>query len=230
MTPKTKKEDLKRLFYSNLTSIELQKRLDLSNDEYQSLLLEVKKDLGLSSNYRRTPHRYGKYVKDAYFIKKLNKGEDFEILTYAPTYEDAEEKLRLFDDGISVYIIEQATDEHMMKLIQEDYYDKNMVWSDILKKYQMPYHKFYELLNLIKSEKGLKDTRTAKDTRYIYKYNRTGRYLIRKNIQGKPKGFGYYPNLDVAVKVRDYLEKISWNNVKWQSEKEKVVERAENGY
>ena len=117
-----------------------------------------------------------------------------------------------------------------MKLIQEDYYDKNMVWSDILKKYQMPYHKFYELLNLIKSEKGLKDTRTAKDTRYIYKYNRTGRYLIRKNIQGKPKGFGYYPNLDVAVKVRDYLEKISWNNVKWQSEKEKVVERAENGY
>ena len=72
MMPKEEKRDeLKKLFYSNLTSIELQKKLDLTHDDYSKLLSEVKKDLGLPSNYRRTPHRYGKYVKDSYFIKNI---------------------------------------------------------------------------------------------------------------------------------------------------------------
>ena len=230
MMPKeTKKDELKKLFYSNLTSIELQRRLDITNEEYKKLLHEVKNELGLPSNYRRTPHRYGKYVKNSYYIKKYETDGNFEIVSYAPTYDDAENKLRILDDGISVYEIEQATDEHMKQLIENDYYKKKMIWSDILKKYQIPYHKFYDLLNQSKKEKGLEDTRTAKDTRYIYKYNRTGRYLIRKNIEGKPCGFGYYKNIDVAVRVRDYLEDISWNVTKWKNNREKVVEEAENG-
>ena len=228
--PKEKtKEELKRFFYSNLTSIKMKKKLNLTNEEYQKLLQEVKIELGLPENYRRTPHRYGKYVKDAYFIKKYDNTHNFEVVTYAPTKEDAEEKLRLFDDGISVYQIEQATDEHMKELIKEDYFVKRNLWSDILKKYQIPYHKFYSLLNSIKQDYGLKDTRTRKKTRYIYKYNRTGKYLIRKNVNGKPKGFGYYNSIDTAVRVRDYLETIRWNLKKWQSEKEKVVKEAENG-
>ena len=231
MMPKEEKRDeLKKLFYSNLTSIELQKKLDLTHDDYSKLLSEVKKDLGLPSNYRRTPHRYGKYVKDSYFIKKYITADEFEIVSYAPTQEDAEIKLRLFDDGVSIFEIEQATDEHMKKLIETDYYTKKMLWSDILKKYQIPYHKFYELLNEIKKEHGLEDTRTTKNTRYIYKYKPTGKYLIRKNIKGKPRAFGYYKTIDAAVHVRDYLETISWNVTKWMNEREKVVEEAENGY
>jgi len=229
MPKENKKDELKRLFYSNLTSIELQRRLDITNEEYQKLLHDVKEELGLPSNYRRTPHRYGKYVKDSYFIKKYNNHGEFEIISYAPTLPDAENKLQILDDGISVFEIEQATDEHMKKLITKDYYENNMIWSDILRKYQIPYHKFYDLLNEYKKENGLEDTRTAKDTRYIYKYKRTGRYLIRKNIKGKPKGFGYYKDIDVAVKVRDYLEDISWNLNKWKNNREKVVEEAENG-
>ena len=230
MMPKEKRDELRRLFYSNLTSIELQKKLDLTHDEYSKLLLEVKHDLGLSSNYRRTPHRYGKYVKDSYFIKKHISNDDFEIITYAPTREDAEIKLGLFDDGVSIFEIEQATDEHMKKLIETDYYTKKMLWSDILKKYQIPYPRFYDLLNHIKKEHSLEDTRTTKNTRYIYKYKPTGKYLIRKNIEGKPRAFGYYKTIDAAVHVRDYLEDISWNVTKWMNEREKVVEEAENGY
>ena len=226
---KTKRDELKKLFYSNLTSIELQKKLNLTHEDYKQLLQEVKKDLGLPTNYRRTPHRYGKYVRDSYFIKKYE-NEDFEIITYAPTYEDAEIKLRLLDDGISVFKIDQATDEHMKELIVEDYYTKKMLWSDILKKYQIPYHKFYELLNEYKKDHGLENTRTTKDTRYIYTYKPNGKYLIRKNVQGKPRGFGYYKTIDIAVHVRDYLEGISWNLTKWKNEREKVVEEAENGY
>ena len=226
-----KKDQLKRLFYSNLTSIELQRKLDLTNNEYQQLLQEVKHDLGLPSSYRRTPHRYGKYVKDAYFIKKYDQNNnDFEVITYAPTIEDIENKQRLLDDGISLYVIEQATDENMNKLIKEDYFQKKLLWSDILRKYQIPYLKFYELLGEIKKELGIKDdVRTVKSTRYIYKYNRTGKYLIKKNVDGKSKGFGYYSTVDVAVKVRDYLESIHWNVTKWQKEKSKVVEQAQNG-
>ena len=123
--------------------MEIQTKLNINNEEYKTLLLEVKKELGLPSSYRRTPHRYGKYVKNSYFIKKYNGSDDFEIITYAPTLEDAEDKLQLFDDGISVYKIEQATDEHMKELIKEDYFTKKLHWNDILKKYQIPYHKFY---------------------------------------------------------------------------------------
>lgn len=224
------KTELKRLFYSNLTSTEIQAKLNIEHEEYKTLLLEVKKELGLPSNYRRTPHRYGKYVKNSYFIKKYNGSDDFEIITYAPTIDDAEDKLRLFDDGISIYKIEQATDEHMKELIKHDYFNLKLHWNDILKKYQIPYHKFYDLLNQIKEEMGLKDTRTRNQNRYIYKYKPNGKYLIRKNIHGKRKGFGYYKDLDVAVKVRDKLEEMSWNLTRWQNEREKIIEEAEHGY
>ncbi len=225
MTPKA---ELKKLFYSNLTAVELQRKLNISNEEYQKLLQDVKKELELPSSYRRTPHRYGKYVKDSYFIKQYNE-DDFEVLTYAPTLEDAENKLRLFDDGISVFEIEQATDERMLELIHEDYFNKKLLWSDILRKYQMPYHKFYKLLNQLKKEHGLTDsTRTNRNRRYIYKYNRTGKYMIRKSLNGKFKAFGYYADVDVAVKVRDYLESIQWNIAKWQNEKDRVVEEAKD--
>lgn len=226
----SKKDELKKLFYSNLTSIEIQSKIGLNNEEYKTLLLEVKKELGLPSNYRRTPHRYGKYVKDSYFIKKYNGVDDFEIITYAPTQEDAEAKLQLFDDGVSVYRIEQATDEHMKELIHEDYFIKEIQWNEIIKKYQIPYHKFYDLLNQIKEEKGLINSRTVNKNRYIYKYKRNGKYFIRKNIHGKRKGFGYYTDLDVAVRVRDYLEEISWNLTKWQNEREQIIEEAQHGY
>ena len=125
----TAKEELKKLFYSNLTSTEIQSKLNINNDEYKTLLLEVKQELGLPSNYRRTPHRYGKYVKNSYFIKKYIGSDDFEIITYAPTREDAEDKLRLFDDGVSVYTIEQATDEHMKELIKHDYFNRKLHWN-----------------------------------------------------------------------------------------------------
>lgn len=226
MTPK---DQLKKLFYSNLTAIELQRKLNINNKEYQKILQEVKKDLGLPSSYRRTPHRYGKYVKDSYFIKK-HIDEDFEVLIYSPTLEDVENKLQLFDDGISVFEIDHATDERMSELIHEDYFNKNMSWDKILKKYQIPYHKFYQLLNKLKKEHGLTDiTRSNSDERYVYKYHGNGKYMIRKTLNGKVKAFGYYPTVDIAVKVRDYLESIHWNIAKWQSEKEQVVEDIENG-
>lgn len=228
MPKRNKREEFKKLFYSNLTSIDIQRKLDLNNNEYQELLQEVKQELGLPSSYRRKPHRYGKYEKDAYFIKKYDV-DDFEIVAYAPTKEDAEVKLRLFDDGISLYEIDKATDEKMTELIRTDYFENNMIWSDILKKYQIPYHKFYELLGNLKESLGLPGTRTGKTTRYVYKHKRNGKYLVKKTIHGKSFNFGYYNDLNVAVKVRDSLEDISWNVARWKNEKERIVKEAENG-
>ena len=52
--------------------------------------------------------------------------------------------------------------------------------------------------------------------------------MIRKSLNGKFKAFGYYADVDVAVKVRDYLESIQWNIAKWQNEKDRVVEEAKD--
>ena len=53
--------------------------------------------------------------------------------------------------------------------------------------------------------------------------------IEKADIDWKNLGFGYYKTMDVAVRVRDYLETIAWNLSKWNSEKEKVVREAENG-
>ena len=117
----------------------------------------------------------------------------------------------------------------MKELIQKDYFENNMLWSDMLKKYQIPYMKFYSLLNEIKQKLGLENIRTVKNGRYVYRHKKSNSYIVKKNIDGKTENFGYYKEYDVAVHVRDYLEDISWNRTKWLSEKEKVVKEAENG-
>ena len=40
--PKEKRDELKKLFYSNLTSIELQKKLNITNDEYKRIRTTIK--------------------------------------------------------------------------------------------------------------------------------------------------------------------------------------------
>lgn len=221
------KNELKTLFYSNLSAVDLQKRLNLNHEEYLEILSEVKEELGLPSSFKRLPHMYNKYVPDAFFIKK-SIGEDFEILAYTPTYHDAENKLCLFDDGISVLSIEQATEEHMMELIEEDYYEHHIYWNELLKKYQIGYHKFFDLLRKIKEKKGLKGTRTSNQERYIYKYNPTKKYYIKKTITGQQYIFGYYNTKNAAIRVRDYLEEHNWNKEKWDDEKEEVIKQLNN--
>ena len=59
MTPKKqeneKVEELKKLFYTELSSYEIQELLQITPTEYNKLLIQTKKSLGLKSSYRRIP-------------------------------------------------------------------------------------------------------------------------------------------------------------------------------
>ena len=49
-----------------------------------------------------------------------------------------------------------------------------------------------------------------KDTRHINMTN-TGKYVIRKMINGKIEHFGTFNTLEDAIDERDYLESIDWD-------------------
>ncbi len=222
MNMESKKEDFKKLFYSDLTETEIKEVLGLNYKEYKELLLEVKKELGLPSSYRRKPKRYWKYNEDSYYILKRT-DNDFEVVSYCPTKEIAEIKLNNMskEDNV-IYIIDKASDENLIELVKEEYLDKKQNWEMIIRKCKIPYHKFYYFLNKIKEENGKVDNAIG-DKRFVYKYAPTQKFIIKKYINGKYVNFGYYDDERTAVKVRDYLEKINWDINKWESNKYSVV-------
>lgn len=218
----SKKEDLKKLFYSDLTELEIKEVLNINHSEYKSLLLEVKQELGLPSSYRRKPKRYWKYNEESYYILKRTI-DDFEVISYCPTEEIAKIKLDNMEQEFNCdYIINKATDENLIELVKEEYLKKKSNWEQIISKLKLPYHKFYYLLNIIKEENGKKDN-AVRDKRFIYKYTPTQKFVIKKYINGKYVNFGYYDDEESAFKIRDYLEEINWDINKWESNKYRVV-------
>lgn len=218
----SKKEDLKKLFYSDLTELEIKEILNITHKEYRDLLLEVKQELGLPSSYRRKPKRYWKYNEESYYILKRTV-DDFEVLSYCPTEEIAKIKLdNMKQDDDCIYIIKKATDENLIELVKYEYLNKKSNWEQIIRKCKIPYHKFYYLLNIIKEENGIIDN-AVRDKRFIYKYTPTQKFVIKKYINGKYVNFGYYDSEENAFKIRDYLEKINWDINKWKSNKYRVV-------
>lgn len=215
---KQKKEEFKKLFYSTLTEAEIKEVLGINHGEYRELLREVKLELGLPTSYRRKPKRYWKYSEESFYILKRT-GDDFEIISYCPTKEIAQIKLDnlgLSADDYKCYEIGQATDENLLKLIKEEYLDRKNNWEGIMKKCKLPYHKFYYLLNLLKKELG-REENTVRDKRFIYKYAPTQKFVIKKYVNGKYVIFGYYDDLDMAIKIRDYLETINWDMKLWNN-------------
>ena len=65
-----KKNELKEKFYTDLTAYEIQNQLGISNNEYNKLLILVKKELGLPSQYKRNPKKFKTYGKDKYYVAK----------------------------------------------------------------------------------------------------------------------------------------------------------------
>ena len=177
-----KKEEFKKLFYSNLTEAEIKEALDINYKEYKALLNQVKEELGLPTYYRRKPKRYWRYEEDAYYILERLDG-DFKIISYCPTKEVAEIKVSNMVDG-GDYVIEKATDENLLKLIRYEYVNKKNNWEGIMKKCKLPYHKFYYLLKIVKLELGKKDNAVC-ENRFVYKYTPTKKYVIKKYLNGK---------------------------------------------
>lgn len=224
MNSQEAKEKLKKLFYTDLTSYEIQEMLNISQNEYNLLLAQVKKELGLQTNYRRIPSKLTEYGEDKYYIAEKTEEDDFEIISYAPTLDYAEKTLKHYSDNNEdvEYFIGQATEEHMLKSIEEDYFNKEKSWTQIMIKYKLSYHTFYKLLNKIKEKKGVEGTRTGKNTRYIYHFSNS--WKIRKTVDGKQLDYGVFKDLDTAMKIRDYLENINWNYHYWTNNKKKIVE------
>ena len=208
------KVELRKLFYSDLNETEIKRKLGLNQREYRQVLNEVKEELGLSTSYRRKPHRFGVYNENSYYIMRKDlRNNDFEILTYRPTLQSAKYELEnIIDDNVGYeYIIEQANDNNMKTIIHDEYFNKKNNWEVIMQKCKLPYHKFYELLNALKVEANRKGEKTLRDNRFIYRYNPTNKYVIRKSIDGVYKNFGYYESIESAKEMRDYLETVDWN-------------------
>ncbi len=140
MPQEAKKNELKKLFYTNLSSNELRNLLNITQKEYNSLLAQVKKELGLEQTYKRMPSKMNKYGENKYYIGHNINDKEFEIISYAPTREIAEDMLSYYNDDS--YWIGQATEEHMLELIEEAYYTKEQSWNDIMLKYKFGYHTF----------------------------------------------------------------------------------------
>ena len=218
-----KKHELKKLFYTNLTSYEIQEFLNLSQNEYNKLLAEVKIELGLPTSYRRLPSKLTQYDEDKYYVAERLPNGDFEVMSYAPTLEYAENTLEYYKSEMGdKYFIKQATEEHMLKSIEEDYFKNEKSWTNIMIQYKLGYHTFYKLLNKIKAKKGVSGTRTGKNTRYIYPFAHY--WKIRKNVNGKQIDYGLFHDLDTAIKIRDYLESINWDYNDWNMHKKEIVE------
>lgn len=209
-----KKELLKKYFFTNMVTYELMDKIGITINEYNELIKEVKKELGLPANYRRTPKRYGKYHKGCYMIVK----NDTDIVGYYPTYRIADIN-NVNDDKIV-----PATDEELLKILSVDY-DKNLMFDDLRVKYQLPYPKLLSLIKQFKKENGLSlnQNRTRNKYHHIYRYPPTNKLTIKKYLDGKLVSFGYYDDYDVAVKVRDYLEKINWKRSVWMANRVNVL-------
>lgn len=219
---KSKKEEFKKLFYSNLTETEIKKRLNINYKVYRELLNEVKTELGLPSDYRRKPNLYWKYTEDSYYILKKDYDNDFEIISFCPTKEIAEEHMKSMElDENYTYEIYKATDENLINLIYIEYYINKNNWEGIISKCKLPYHKFYNLLSIIKKSNNSK--RNLSNNRFVYEYSPTKKFVVKKYINGKYINFGYYDTKDIALHVRDYLESINWNFYVWEDNKTRVV-------
>ena len=208
-----KKEYIKKYFFSDKLSHELIEDLKLNYNEYNLLIREVKKELGLASSYRRNPKTFGKYHKGAYMVVK-----DGMILGFYPTMEIAIEN---GDDDCDVVI---ASDDELLNIIEKDF-DNNMSLDKLMIKYNLPYSKVLDLIKKMKNRKGMSSNQNRTNNKYhhIYRYPPNGKLTIKKFVDGKLISFGYYDNYDDALLMRDYLEKINWERNVWLANRKKIL-------
>ena len=208
-----------KLFYTNLTEDEIKLELNINYKEYKRLLDLTKEKYGLPKSYRRCPHKYYKYDKNSYYLLKI-KNDDFSIMGYYPIKSIAEEEYgKLSSDDGYVYVVEKASDENMRKLIYFGYINLSWNWEKIIQRTQLPYHKFYALLNQIKKEHNI--TINNKD-RFIY-HTSEGYYVVRRYVKGRNNYYGKFKDYKLAVHIRDYLESIGWDKEVWLKNKEDVL-------
>lgn len=207
------KIEFRKLFYSNLTESEIKAELGLTTMEYRDLYKWVKETDDLPKGYRRRPSRYSSYNQYSYYICKYDKiMDEYTILSYCRSQEDAEKELReiVFNEDYE-YFIEQATDKNLKRLIEHEYYVNNHNWEYMMLAFKLPYHKFYGLLNSLKVEYN-DNTNTNRANRFIYNHKPSKSFVIKKIVHGHPCYYGSYKDLNEAIRVRDYLETVNWDN------------------
>ena len=217
-------DEFVKLFYSRMTESEIKKELGLTHSEYHLLLNKTKKLLGLSPGYRRKPQLYDKYTKYSSYVLEINYVDDtYKILAYRPCFSLAKEVLENDVDinPFCEYCVEEASDENLVRLIHHEFLVKNHNWEDIMNNLKLPYQKFYNLLNKLKKNEHI-NSKSNKESRFVYYYAPTNKYVIKKRINGKQKCFGYYNNKETAIKVRDYLESVDWDLDLFENIKTKI--------
>ena len=211
------KIEFKKLFYSNLTESEIKQELGLTTMEYRDLYAWVKTSDNLPKNYRRRPTRYGSYNQYSFYLCRHNLLDDeYFIISYSRSKEDAEKELHKIPYNKDYeYLVEQATDENLKRIIEHEYYVKNHNWEYLLWSLQLPYHKFYELLNCLKDEYN-DNANSNRVNRFIYKHKPSRTFVVKKIIHGHPRYFGSYKELEEAIRVRDYMESVDWDTDAYQ--------------
>lgn len=217
-----KKNLLKKLFFTKLTSEELKTVLEVDDTEFYNLLNSVKEELGLGKDYYRTPQSYDKYNPHAYFIELKKSDGEVIINGYYNNYDTALELKKEYETGNNYQDVEliQANDENMIRLLYHDY--DQLDSSSLMKKYQLPYQQYYRLLKKLKKTYNIKETRTTTSHRYIYEYQNL--FQIKKKVDKTQYYFGSYNSFETAKKVRDYLENHDWNIHEWEENKKVILD------
>ena len=214
---------LKKLFYTNLTSKQLQGILDVGVNEFYKLLKITKRDLGLPEDYYRTPQSYDGYNRNSYLLQLIHEDGYFDIDGYYPLKDTVMKLKETYEEEYDLVNVMKASDETMINLLHLDFYN-NIDSNGLMEKYQLPYLQYYRLLNLVKETYNIKESKAGSNTRYIYEYG--NQYQIKKQLDHVQHYFGTYNNYNDAEKVRNYLEKHQWS-INWEESKEEILKELE---
>ena len=107
-------------------------------------------------------------------------------------------------------IVENSNDDEIYEKFKKDFLDTSYSCLDLQEKYDLGGAKYKSLRRRVCAELGLKNKpRKQRLRKYIVKS--FGKWVIRKNINGKRVYFGMYDELECAMKVRDELVKCNWD-------------------
>ena len=99
--------------------------------------------------------------------------------------------------------------------------NKGMTISDACQKHQITFKQAFQMLHYKDTNKQKTQTSQTRE-QYITINKNTGKYELKRRINGKYKYFGSYPTLKDAIRMREYMKTHGWTNKKWQTIKKEL--------
>lgn len=129
---------------------------------------------------------------------------------------------------VNFRIIEGIDDEEAYQQFKEGYFDLSRTVASVVKELGLTQNKYLRFRRRVTEETGYRRPHhiqtCSKDdlNRYIYP-TASGKYEIRKRLNGKQYQFGTFSNFEIACEVRRICESHNWDVSLIPSLKEKYM-------